>query len=274
MTIDSHVHFWEYDPLRDDWITDDMTVLRRDFLPMDIVNTLKENEVEGIIAVQADQSESETRFLCDLARHNNFIKGIVGWIDLQDKLIEERLAYFSKIVVIKGWRHIVQAEPDDFLERSEFLRGISYLANYNFTYDILIYPGQMKAALDFISRFPGQKFVLDHAAKPDIKNENIDEWAYWSGEIAKNDNVYCKLSGLLTEAVWNHWSDETFAPYLDVLFEQFGADRLMFGSDWPVVLLSGQYAQWKNLMEKYILKNCPGSRMKIFGENAMKFYNI
>jgi L-fuconolactonase len=274
MVIDTHVHFWHYDKKKDAWITDKMKTLQEDYLPQTISGTLRRNGVDGCVAVQADQSEFETLFLKELSDTHDIIKGVVGWVDLQSEKLEERLHYFSQFNIIKGWRHIVQAEADDFLLRPAFQRGVSLLQAYNYTYDILIYPRQLKAALEFVSKFPGQKLVIDHCAKPEIAAKKIDDWAALMGEIAKHPNVYCKLSGLFTEAKWKEWSPAEFYPYLDVVFKAFGTNRLLFGSDWPVILLSGIYVQWKSLLEKYMEHFDEEEKEKIFGGNAVRFYNL
>ena len=210
----------------------------------------------------------------ELSKTHDIIKGVVGWVDLQNENIENRLQYFSQFPVIRGWRHVVQSEPADFLMRPDFHRGIAALRAYGYSYDILIYHHQLKQALEFVSRFPDQPFVIDHCAKPDIAHKKIDEWKLLMQEMAKHPMVYCKLSGLFTEAKWKNWSAGDFYPYLDVVFQAFGTDRLMFGSDWPVILLSGIYVQWKSLLEKY-MENFDGEdRAKVFGENAVEFYRI
>ncbi|MBU9937678.1 MAG: amidohydrolase family protein [Ferruginibacter sp.] len=274
MTIDSHVHFWTFDAVRDSWITDDMKILRRNFLPEHLSILLKENEMAGCVAVQADRSETETDFLARLSETNPFIKGVVGWVDLQDEHIGQRLEYFSRFPVIKGWRHIVQAEPDDFLAGNKFKRGIRALAAFNYTYDLLVYHHQLRHALEFVSGFPEQRFVIDHCAKPDIRNNKIDDWKMYMKEMASFPNLYCKLSGLLTEAKWKEWKEADLYPYLDTVFELFGTDRLLFGSDWPVLQLSGSYGQWKDLLVRYMEKYSEADRQKIFGLNAIKFYNL
>lgn len=273
MTIDTHVHFWKYDKKRDAWM-DDMKILQQNYFPENIAQTLSRNGIDGCVAVQADQSELETHFLVELANTHPIIKGVVGWIDLQNDNIEERLAYFSQYPIIKGWRHVAQGEPLDFLLRKNFQRGISYLQPMGYTYDILIYHNQLKPAVEFVMAFPEQKFIIDHCAKPDIKNKKIDEWAVLMREMAKHPNVCCKLSGLFTEAAWKQWSAGEFYPYLDVVFDAFGVDRLMFGSDWPVILVSGIYVQWKSLLEKYMENFSEDDRVKVFGENAERFYNL
>ncbi len=274
MIIDSHVHFWKYNKQRDSWITNDMKVLQQDYLPEHLSLTLKRTGVDGCIAVQADQSELETHFLVELAKTHPIIRGVVGWVDLQDDRIEERLNYFSQYPIIKGWRHIAQTEPNDFLSGKKIERGIRALQPYKYTYDILIYHYQLNAAIDLVSKIPDQRFVLDHCGKPDIKNKNMDEWKSGISKLSKHPNVYCKLSGLFTEAKWKDWSAGDFYPYLDVVFENFGTKRLLFGSDWPVVLLSGMYVQWKSLLEKYTEKMDEDSRENIFGNNAADFYRL
>lgn len=274
MTIDSHVHFWKYNKKRDSWITNDMKLLRQDYLPEHLMLSLQRNGIDGCVAIQVDQSELETYFLIELAKTHPVIKGAVGWIDLQNEKIEDRLNYFSQYSIIKGWRHIVQSEPDNFLLNENFLRGIKALRAYDYTYDVLVYHHQLKQAIEFISKFHDQKFVIDHCAKPDIKNKKMSEWKTLMKEIAKHPNVCCKLSGLFTEAAWKEWSAGDFYPYLDVVFEAFGKNRLLFGSDWPVMLLSGIYVQWKSLLEKYMENFDEDDREKIFGLNAMEFYNL
>ncbi len=272
--IDAHVHFWKYDKVKDAWITDEMKALQQDFLPQHLKPLLIQNGVNGMVAVQADQSESETEFLLSLATENPEIKGIVGWVDLQNENIEERLQHYSQFSVIKGFRHIVQAEPDGFLRNKKFLNGVSALQSFGYTYDILIYKNQLKQAIEFVNTFPDQKFVIDHCAKPDIKNKKTEEWKKLMQEISQNKNVYCKLSGLITETEWNKWHESDFYPCIDTAFESFGSDRLLFGSDWPVMLLSGTYTKWKKLLENYM--NCffPGEKQNVFDKNVIKFYNL
>jgi L-fuconolactonase len=224
--------------------------------------------------VQASQTELETHFLVELAKTHPVIKGVVGWIDLQDEKINERLEYFQQYAIIKGWRHVVQSEPGDFLARPDFRRGIAALQAYNYTYDLFITPQQLKQTVEFVSAFPDQRFVLDHCANPDIAHQKIDEWRILIKELAQHPHVYCKLSGLLTEAKWKAWSVNEFYPYLDTVFEAFGTDRLMFGSDWPAILLSGMYVQWKSLLENYMAEYNGEDREKVFGTNAVQFYDL
>lgn len=272
--IDSHVHFWKYDKKRYDWIDNNMKVLQEDHLPEHFALTAKRNHIDGVVAVQADQSEFETHFLVELAKTHPIIRGVVGWIDLQAENVSDRLQYFSQYSSIKGYRHIVQGEPNDFLGRESFRRGVRALQPYNYTYDILVYHHQLSPALDFAAAFPDMKLVIDHCAKPDIRHKHIDDWKALMTEMGKLPNVYCKLSGLLTEAKWKEWSAADFYPYLDVVFNAFGTDRLLFGSDWPVMLLSGIYVQWKSLLEKFMENFPEEERQKVFGLNAIEFYNL
>ncbi len=279
MKIDAHQHFWKFDVARDTWITDEMDVLKRDFMPTDLQPELSLNGVDACVAVQASQSEEETLFLLELANRHSWIAGVVGWVDLCAGNIMERLRYLSQFEKLRGVRHIVQAEADDrFMLRPDFLRGVSSLAQFNFTYDILIYARQLPAAIEFVAQFPQQRFVLDHIAKPAIKSgyqsaENA-EWARHLKSLAAHPNVWCKLSGLLTEADWKLWRHEHFKPYLDTVFEAFGAHRLMFGSDWPVCLLAGTYRQAIDLIADYARGLPTGQVEEIFGENAARFYGL
>ncbi|GAB3703763.1 amidohydrolase family protein [Spirosoma flavus] len=274
MTIDAHQHFWHFDPIRDSWITDDMAVIQRDFLPADLEPVLVENGIDGCVAVQASQSEEETMFLTKMAQNYDFVKGVVGWVDLQSAQLTERLDAFSQFPEIKGYRHVAQAEPDDFLARPSVIDGIRKLADFGLTYDILIYPSQLKAALQLVKAVPEGNFVIDHLAKPYIKKQEINRWSNFMTEIAKHKHVSCKLSGMVTEADWQNWSKKDFFPYLDVAFEQFGPDRLMFGSDWPVCLVAANYTQMKNIVEDYVAPWGDEVRAKVFGGNATLFYKL
>lgn len=275
MVIDSHQHFWQYDSARHDWITEDMSAIRRDFLPRHFESERAASEVDASVAVQVDQTESETMFMLDLAERSGRIAGVVGWIDLRSPALADRLRHFSRFKKLRGFRHIAQSEPDDrFLLQPSFLDGIAQLREFNFTYDILIYPRQLPAAIDLVSRFPRQPFVLDHLAKPFIKARGLEPWASQIKSLAQNPNVFCKLSGLVTEADWSHWTPEDFRPYLDVVFDAFGSNRLMFGSDWPVCLVAASYAQVKQLIERYVDAHAPQDKEKIFGSNAIHFYGL
>jgi L-fuconolactonase len=275
MNIDAHQHFWKYNAARDTWITDPMQSIRRDFLPNDLAPELKANGIDAVISVQADSSENETRFLVDLAERDARIAGVVGWVDLQSPQLEERLKFFSKFPKLRGFRHVAQAETDDrFLVQPDFTRGIGRLREFGFTYDILVLPRQLPAAIELVAMFPEQPFVIDHLGKPDVRTRTSPRWPEKIKRLACNPNVYCKISGLVTEADWYRWKPVDFAPYLDAAFEAFGPDRLMFGSDWPVCLVAATYAQVKNALEEYVGKNASAERGKIFGGNAERFYGL
>ncbi len=252
-----------------------MAILKQDFLPADLEKIFLENAVDGCIAVQADQSEEETDFLLGLATKYSIIKGVVGWVDFRADNIEDRLQYYAKFPLVRGFRHIVQDEPDaNFMLKEDFQRGLSYLDNYGFTYDILIFPSQMEAALKTIQKFPNQRFVIDHIAKPYIKDGKTPGWEKHMRAFAESPNVYCKVSGMVTEADWTNWTYEDFVPWLDIVFEAFGSDRIMYGSDWPVCMLAGTYAQVKGILERYLTPYSTKEKEKIWGENAIRFYDI
>lgn len=272
--IDAHQHFWKFDPLRDSWIDETMQKIQRDFLPEDLLPLLQENKFSGCIAVQASQSEDETNFLINLATKNDFIKGVVGWIDLRGVTIEERLNHFSSNKIIKGFRHVVQGEADDFMLRKDFQNGIAALKQFNYTYDILIFHRQLPAAIKLVNEFPDQPFVIDHIAKPDIKSGDIASWKKGIEEIAKAENVSCKISGMVTEADWKNWKTDDLKPYLDVIFENFSADKLMFGSDWPVSNVASDYTEVVKTLEDYISQLGVQNQNKIWHENATSFYKL
>jgi L-fuconolactonase len=273
--IDAHQHFWKFDPVRHNWITNEMSVIKKDFLPHDLQPLLLQNNFDGCVVVQVDQSEKETQFLIELAKENDFIKGVVGWVNLQSDDIEEKLEYYKAFNIIKGFRHILQAEEDrKFMLNSQFMRGVSLLHKHNFTYDILIYADQLKYVKGFVAGFPKQKFVIDHLAKPDIKHKNSEEWKKDIYAAAEYENVYCKISGMVTEADWGKWKEEDFTPYLDTIVEAFGVNRIMFGSDWPVCLLAASYSQVADIPAKYFSSFSELEQDKFFGGNAIQFYDL
>ena len=275
MVIDSHQHFWIYEAEKHAWIDDNMKVIRKDFLPEDLKIIYQQNNIDGCVAVQADQTLAETDFLLDLAAKNDFIKGIVGWADLRATNIDEVLEKYSQFPKLKGFRHVVQGEADhNFMLRPDFLNGIAALEKHNFTYDILIFPHQLGAALELVRRFPNQKFVIDHIAKPYIKDGFYDGWATSMKAIGEYQNVYCKLSGMTTEADYNNWTPEQIEPYMQLVLDAFGADRILFGSDWPVCLVAGNYTKTKELVTNFIAKLSPDEQAGIMGKNAIKFYNL
>jgi L-fuconolactonase len=275
MQIDAHQHFWLYNSLEYSWIDDSMATLRRNFLPKDLGGGLKSTGFDGSIAVQARQSLEETRWLLELAGKSASIVGVVGWIDLRSPNVRSQLQSLVHNPKLVGIRHIVQSEPDDeFLLQPDFLRGISILEEFDLAYDLLIYTKHLPVAVEFVEKFPRQRFVLDHLAKPPIKSGNLDFWAQGIGELARFPNVYCKLSGLVTEADWQRWTPDQIRPCLDVAFESFGPQRLMIGSDWPVCLVAASYTTVIQLARDYIAERSPKSLWAVLGGNAADFYGL
>ena len=272
MTIDSHQHFWNYNPVSHSWIDESMKVIRKSFTPSDLAKVYEQHGIDGCVAVQADQTLEETDYLLQLAEKNHFIKGVVGWVDLRANTIDSVLESYDDAKKLKGIRHIVQGEADhNFLLRPNFLNGISKLEKHNLAYDILVFPHQLGATLEFVKKFPNQKFVIDHIAKPYIKDGYYDGWAALMKEIAKYENVFCKISGMTTEADFNTWTPEHIHPYMNLVFDAFGTERIMFGSDWPVCLVAGNYSQTKELVTKAILGFSADEQKAIMGSNAIKF---
>lgn len=272
MKLDSHQHFWRYDAAQYPWIPKG-SPLHRDWLPADLAPLLAAAGLDGCIAVQARQSVEESRWLLELAAQSPIVRGVVGWVDLRSEHVPEQLAELAANPKFRGVRHVVQDEPDvDFMLGADFLRGIGHLHHFGLTYDILVFPRQLPASIELAKRFPGQPFVLDHIAKPHIKDRAMSPWREQIRELAKAPNVMCKISGMVTEADRAAWKPGDFAPYLDVVAEAFGEDRLMFGSDWPVCLLGGSYERVFALADGCFAKLPAASRAKIFGGNAARFY--
>ena len=275
MRIDAHQHFWNYHPVRDAWINEDMKAIRRDFSPADLQPVLTQNNIDGTVAVQADQSETETDFLLDYAAQNSFVKGVVGWVILLSPQVEQRRVHYAQWPLVKGFRHVVQAEPQvDFLLRDDFKNGISLLHKYGFTYDILIYPQHLQYAIELVKQFPEQPFVIDHLAKPLIKQGELQEWKKNIETIAQYPNVYCKLSGLVTEADWQQWNYAQLYPYLDAVVQAFGTRRVLYGSDWPVCLVAASYTQQLAVYQTYFEQFSNAEKEAVFGVNATRFYQL
>jgi len=272
MKLDAHQHFWQFDPVRDAWISEKMSVLRRDFLPADLEPVLKKNSVEGCVAVQADQSETETRFLLDLADKNDFVRGVVGWVDLRADDLEKRLEHWQQCPKLRGFRYILQGEKPEFMLDSAFLHGIGMLGKKRFTYDILVFPRHLPTVRLFLQKFENQKFILDHLAKPYIKKGLITQWRKDIRALARHENLWCKVSGLVTEADWGRWKKEDFRPYLDVVFEAFGSQRVVYGSDWPVCLLAANYEEQKDILENYLEPFSHTEKANFWGKNGLQFY--
>jgi L-fuconolactonase len=274
LKIDSHQHFWRYDPAEYPWIKSDWPI-RRDFLPNDLEPLLAAVGIEGCIAVQARQTLEESCWLVQVANEHPIVKGVVGWVDLRSEGVEEQLADLSRHPKFVGVRHVVQDEPDDrFMTRPEFMRGIGKLKQFRLKYDILIFPKQLPAAIELAGRFSDQPFVLDHIAKPLIRDGALQSWREQIFELAKFPNVSCKVSGMITEAKWQEWNTKDFTPYLDVVFEAFGPDRVMYGSDWPVCLLAGSYERAFGIVDDYTRQFSIEDREKFFGGNAARFYGL
>jgi L-fuconolactonase len=274
--IDAHQHFWKFDPVRDNWITSDMSVIARDFLPNDLLPLLKRNNIDGTVLVQTCHTDEDNRFMLELAEQHSFIKGVVGWVNLRSIKVEDKLKYYhDRYPKMKGFRHVLQADPDDQLMlRDSFKNGISLLNKYNFTYDILIYPKHLKYATQLAAEFPDQKFVVDHLAKPHIKTKEIDTWKRDIEALSKNLNVYCKVSGMLTEADWYSWKTQDFMPYLDTVFNAFSINRVMYGSDWPVCKLAGGYNRALEILQIYTSRFSEKEQEQFYGGNAIEFYDL
>ena len=275
MRIDSHQHFWIYDPNQYPWMTDELSAIRSNHLPEHLQVEFDRLGIDGSVAVQARQSLDESRWLLKMADESCLIKGVVGWVDLRSEYVEDQLAEFAEHPKFVGVRHVVQDEPDEnFMLLPEFIRGISKLKSYDLSYDILVFPNQLPAAIELVKQFPDQPFVLDHIAKPLIKDKEISTWNEHIRELAQFSNLNCKVSGMITEANWATWKTSDFTPYLDVVFEAFGEDRLMYGSDWPVCKLAGSYRQVYDLTDNYLSQFSPLAKVKFFGGVASEFYGL
>ncbi|WP_400191759.1 amidohydrolase family protein [Hymenobacter sp. B81] len=273
--IDAHQHFWQFEPRRDAWLTDELAALRRDFRPADLAPLLQAHGFDGCVAVQADQSEQETAFLLELAGQHDFIRGVVGWVDLQAADVAARLDYWQQFELLKGFRHILQGEADRALMLTPaFRRGLAALYRHGFSYDLLILPDQLGYAAELADTFSTQPFVLDHLAKPFIKAGALEPWRRQLRELAAHENVLCKVSGLVTEADWQGWQPADFRPYLDAAFEAFGPRRLMFGSDWPVCRAAGGYGRAYALVEDYLCPFSADEQRGFWGDNAAAFYRL
>lgn len=273
--IDAHQHFWRYSAENYAWITTDMEVLRRDFLPVDLEPLLHERRLESCVAVQARQDLQETRWLLELTESAPMIAGVVGWVDLQSPQVGEQLAELAVHPRLVGIRHVVQDEPNDrFLDEVDFRRGVAKLREFDLNYDLLIYPRQLPAAIDFVRAFPDQPMVLDHLAKPEARTEVFEPWASQLAELSRAENLFVKLSGLITEAEWEKWKPEALRRYLDHALESFGPHRVMFGSDWPVCLLAGSYDQVFELIDDFAAALSTDEREALFGGNAARFYGL
>ncbi len=278
LKIDSHQHFWVYEPIRDSWINDEMAILQDDFLPAHLQPILEHYGFQGSIVVQSDQSQAETLFQLDNAAQNPFIKGVVGWIDFRADDLTAQLEAYRIYDKLKGFRHILQGEKQrDLMLKPEFKSGIAQLKQFGYTYDILVFADQLGFSAELVTAFSDQPFVLDHIGKPNIKDNSADAFKSWSTDItnlAKPGNVYCKVSGMVTEADLKNWKTEDFRPFLDHIFESFGTQRVMFGSDWPVCRLAATYGQVLGIMEGYMSSFSKNEQDLFWGGNAVEFYNL
>ena len=275
MRIDAHQHFWEYDPAEYPWITDRLATIRRDYHPADLSPLLESIGFDGCVAVQARASLEETRWLLELADRHDFIKGVVGWVDLTAPDVKEQLELFGGHPKLKGIRHLLQDEPDDaYMLRPEFRRGIAVLGEMGLAYDLLLFPRHLPYAVQLVQEFDSQLFVLGHLAKPHIKEGLISPWREEIRRLAASENVSCKLSGMVTEADWQAWRPGDFTPYLDIVVEAFGPRRLLIGSDWPVCTLAGEYGPVMEIVIDYIEQLNAEEQEAILGGNACRIYRL
>ena len=275
MKIDSHHHFWKYDPIEYSWMNEDMGVLKRDYGPNELKKEIDEAGIDGVVSVQANQTLAETDALLDYAAKEDFIKGVVGWFPLAEENAAEVIAPYVDNRLLKGVRHVVQDEPDDrFILGEDFNRGVSRLEEFGLVYDILIYERQLAPSIEFVDRHPNLVFVLDHVAKPRIRDNAMKPWADLMRQMAERPNVYCKLSGMATEADWENWTEEQLVRYVEVAFETFGSQRLMFGSDWPVALLAVEYQRWVAIVDDFISTLSADEQAAIWGETAARAYKL
>ncbi|QDU56972.1 amidohydrolase family protein [Aeoliella mucimassa] len=275
MIIDAHHHFWNYTALEFGWISDSMSVLANDYLPPDLSNAISTTDVDRVLSVQARQSTEETTWLLDLAAEHEFVCGVVGWLPLVDGEVAALLERFSQNPWLRGIRHIVHDEPDDdFILNSDFNRGVSLLAGFDLTYDILIFERHLPLTIQFVDDHSDLRLVLDHIAKPRIADGALEPWRTQIVELARRPNVYCKVSGMVTEADCATWSADALRPYFDVVLEAFGPQRLMFGSDWPVCLLASDYAKWFEVVRSWTAELTPSEQQQLFSGTAIEAYQL
>jgi L-fucono-1,5-lactonase len=275
MRIDSHHHLWKYNSTEYEWIDETMAAIRRDFLPPDLKRELDAVGIDGAVAVQSRQTLEETHWLLDLAEKHDFLKGVVGWVPLTDSNVRKTLDGLADRRKLKGVRHIVQAEPDEkFILRDDFNAGVRLLADYGLVYDILIYESHLPQAIEFADRHPNQMFVLDHLAKPRVKANQVEPWRTNVRRLAQRQHVYCKISGLVTEADWKLWTEAQLSVYLETVLDAFGPSRVMFGSDWPVCLVASSYEKWYQVVSRFCEKLTPHEQARIFGGTAIEAYRL
>ena len=275
MKIDAHHHFWQYDPVEYSWMNEQMGILKENYGPEDLLKQIQKVGIDGVVSVQASQSLKETDKLLSHAEVHNFIKGVVGWFPLADSNVESVLNRYSSNPLLKGVRHVVQDEPDDrFIMGADFNRGVSLLKELNLVYDILIFEKQLAASIEFVDLHPDLVFVLYHVAKPRIKDALFEPWASQMKDLSKRENVFCKLSGMATEANWQDWSVDDLQPYMETALECFGPERMMFGSDWPVARLAVEYENWVKICRNFISTLSTDEQIMIEGKNAIEIYKL
>ena len=275
MRIDAHQHFWNYSAAEYPWIGAGLERLARDYLPSDLEPLLAAKQIDGSVAVQARQSVEESLWLLALAKAHPLVKGVIGWVDLRSDRDGDELRVLAANPTFVGVRHVVQDEPDPrFVLGEGFIRGLRQLRQHGLTYDLLLYPSQLPAAVELVALLPEQPFVVDHLAKPRIATGEIADWDRDIRAIARHENVCCKVSGMVTEAVRQGWRRDDFTPYLDVVLEAFGPERLMFGSDWPVCLLAGEYADVAAIPRDYFSRLSATEQRMVWGDTAARFYGL
>lgn len=275
MIIDAHHHLWQFNEKDYGWMDKSMQVLKRDYLPDDLEEEIKKAGVVGTVVVQARQSLEETQWLLELSEKHPFIKGVVGWVDLCSPDLEKQLERFTKNPKLVGVRHVIHDEADDdFMLRPSFVKGIEKLSDYNLAYDLLLFPKHLERAIELVSMFPDQRFVLDHISKPFIKAGMMQPWKEDMRALAAMPNVWCKISGMVTEADLGEWKYEDFIPYMEVVCEAFGTDRVMLGSDWPVCRLAGEYNQVMGIPFRFFEKLDSEIKEMILYKNAVNCYQL
>ncbi len=275
LKIDAHQHFWQYNPVRDQWINNDMAILQEDFLPEHLQPILEHYDFQGTVVVQSDQSPAENRFQLENAERHPFIKAVVGWADLQSPDLDAQLRAYQQFPKLKGFRSMLQSDPDrSLMLRPDFQAGIAKLQEYGYTFDLLVLPDQLKYAEALVAAFPGQRFVLNHIGKPNIRQRQFEDWVADIKALAAHDHVYCKVSGMVTEADLRLWKFEDFKPYIDTIFDYFGIQRVMYGSDWPVCRLAATFGEVMQILENYTAPFTREERSLFWAQNAIRFYNI
>lgn len=273
--IDTHHHLWKYNHQEYGWMDDSMSLLKKDYLPEDLEPQLKAAGVSATVVVQARQSLVETRWLLTLAEQNPFIKGVVGWFDVRSPDLVQQLKEFAHHPKMVGARHVIHDEADDdFMIRSDFKTGIVYLGAYGLCYDLLLFPRHLQRAIQLVKYFPRQRFVLDHLGKPSIKTGELEPWREDITGLAAYPNVWCKLSGMVSEADVKNWSPKDLVPYMETVLEAFGPNRVIMGSDWPVCRLAGEYRQVMKIVPDFIASLNSADQARILYKNAIDCYQL